>query len=202
MCKTEDIYSIQQRSCPQDRQLPTHYIRLFYLKRDDNVPLLTALSCIYLILKLQATGTTSSKRSSSGGSISRQTTPVQFAFVRTRSPLTKKQYQRRLKQFFDYLGLSGDTIEDQAQTFLARAKNESEYWVEDSILLYMNSQKDRVLITKEIAPGTLHNFYQPIKNFCKAHKLSNLLSSSIIDWENIENSLSQSKNWASDRSLR
>jgi hypothetical protein len=88
--------------------------------------------------------------------ISRQTTPVDFAFMSVRSPTTKKQYPRRLKQFFDFIGgLSGDTVEEQALAFLAQAKREPEYWVEDSILLFVNHQKDRVLITKEIAAGTL-----------------------------------------------
>jgi hypothetical protein len=92
--------------------------------------------------------------------ISRQTTPVDFAFMSVRSPTTKKQYPRRLKQFFDFIGgLSGDTVEEQALAFLAQAKREPEYWVEDSILLFVNHQKDRVLITKEIAAGTLYNFY-------------------------------------------
>jgi hypothetical protein len=120
--------------------------------------------------------------------------------MRARTPSSKKQYQRLLKQFFDYLGLSGETIEDQAQTFLAKAKNQPEYWVQDSIFLYLNSHKERVLITKEITPGTLYNFYQPIKVFCKAHKHNLQSSLAVIDWENIENSLPQSKSWASDRS--
>jgi hypothetical protein len=35
--------------------------------------------------------------------ISRQKTPVAFAYMSIRSPITKDQYARRLKQFFDQL---------------------------------------------------------------------------------------------------
>lgn len=128
--------------------------------------------------------------------ISRQTTPVDFAFMSVRSPTTKKQYPRRLKQFFDFIGgLSGDTVEEQALAFLAQAKREPEYWVEDSILLFVNHQKDRVLITKEIAAGTLYNFYQPIAIFCKRHKHS----LPPIDWDMLSESLPEAKRAANDR---
>jgi integrase len=128
--------------------------------------------------------------------ISRLTTPVEFAFMSIRSPTTKKQYPRRLKQFFDFIGgLSGDTVEEQALAFLAQAKREPEYWVEDSILLFVNHQKDRVLITKEIAAGTLYNFYQPIAIFCKRHKHS----LPPIDWDMLSESLPQAKRAANDR---
>lgn len=113
-----------------------------------------------------------------------------------RSPTTKKQYPRRLKQFFDFIGgLSGDTVEEQALAFLAQAKREPEYWVEDSILLFVNHQKDRVLITKEIAAGTLYNFYQPIAIFCKRHKHS----LPPIDWDMLSESLPKAKRAANDR---
>jgi hypothetical protein len=69
-------------------------------------------------------------RESESIAISRHTTPVDFAFMSIRSPTTKKQYPRRLKQFFDYMSLEGNTLEEQAQTFLAGAKKEQEYWVD------------------------------------------------------------------------
>jgi hypothetical protein len=74
--------------------------------------------------------------------ISRQTTPVDFAFMSVRSLTTKKQYPRRLKRFFDYLSLEGNTEEEQAKTFLGRAMKEPEFWVEDSILFYLNYHKE------------------------------------------------------------
>ncbi len=75
--------------------------------------------------------------------ISRQKTSVDFAFMSIRSPITKKQYPRRLKLFFDYLGLEGNSLEEQAQTFLIKAKEEPDYWVEGNILFYLNYHKDK-----------------------------------------------------------
>jgi hypothetical protein len=129
--------------------------------------------------------------------ISRQTTPVDFAFMSVRSPTTKKQYPRRLKRFFDYLSLEGNTVEEQAKIFLARAKIEPEFWVEDSILSYLDHNKERVLVTKEIEAGTLLNLYQPIVIFCKRHKHS---LPTTIDWDMISESLPQAKRAANDRS--
>ena len=60
----------------------------------------------------------SSSRRREKMTISRQKTPVEFAFMAIRSPITKKQYPRRLKMFFDYMGLKGNSLEEQAQTFL------------------------------------------------------------------------------------
>jgi hypothetical protein len=130
--------------------------------------------------------------------ISRQTTPVEFAFMSVRTPTTKKQYPRRLKRFFDYLSLEGNTAEEQAKTFLARAMKEPEFWVEDSILSYLNHHKERVLITKEIEAGTLENLYQPIVIFCKRHKHS-LPTTTTIDWDMLKKSLPEAKRAASDR---
>jgi hypothetical protein len=71
--------------------------------------------------------------------ISRQTTPVEFAFTSIRSPFTRKNYLRILRQFFDYVGIAEDTIEEKGQAFLKKAKEEAEknnnsYWAEDIIL--------------------------------------------------------------------
>jgi hypothetical protein len=93
------------------------------------------------------------------------------------------------------MSLEGNTLEEQAQTFLARAKKEQEYWVEDNILLFLNYHKNRVLKTKEIAAGTLYNYYQPIVIFCKRHKHS----LPPIDWDMLSKSLPEAKRAASDR---
>jgi hypothetical protein len=42
-----------------------------------------------------------------------------------RSPYTKKQYTKKLQHFFDYIGLKGNTLEEQAQAFLAQARSEA-----------------------------------------------------------------------------
>jgi hypothetical protein len=102
--------------------------------------------------------------------ISRLTTPVEFAFILVRSPLTKKLCPGRLKLFFDHLGLrgereEGDSIEEQGKAFLAKAKSEEPYWAGDSILFFLDHHKQRVLNKEGLAAGTLNNYYQTIKTF-------------------------------------
>ena len=105
--------------------------------------------------------------------ITRQTTPIAFALTSIRSIYTKKQYPGRLKAFFNYIGLPGNSLEEQAQAFLAQARkgmdNNNQYWTEDTILFFLEFQKQRI-DREEITAGTLVNFYSVIKTFCDAYK--------------------------------
>lgn len=76
----------------------------------------------------------------------RRTAPVTFALMSVRSPYSKEHYKGKLKEFFDFIGLSGNSLDDQGQAFLARAIEEknkdhdnnaisNDYWVEDTYLL-------------------------------------------------------------------
>jgi hypothetical protein len=91
----------------------------------------------------------------------RQTNPVQFAYTYLNSPETQRQYSQRLKHFFDHVGLPGRTIEEQGQAFLDEAR-ENKQWAEEKILLFLDSQKQRVL-KKEFAVGTSRNLFLAIK---------------------------------------
>lgn len=85
----------------------------------------------------------------------RRTAPVTFALMSVRSPYTKEHYKGKLKEFFDFIGLSGNSLDDQGQAFLAQAIEErnkdhdtntisNDYWVEDTILSFLDYQKERV----------------------------------------------------------
>lgn len=87
---------------------------------------------------------------------------MEFAFISIRSPLTKKQCPGRLKLFFDYLGLGGgDSVEEQGRVFLAKAKTEEAYWAEDNILLFLDFDKQRVLIKKNLLQAFLTTITKP-----------------------------------------
>lgn len=75
--------------------------------------------------------------------ISRHTTPVEFAFISLRSPLTKKQCPGRLKLFFDFIKMEGADVEEQGRVFLVKAKTEEAYWAEDNILLFLDHHKNK-----------------------------------------------------------
>lgn len=129
----------------------------------------------------------------------RQTNAVQFAFTYLRSPDTRRQYPRNLKLFFDYLHLLpggniiNNNLEEQAKAFLDKATGNPQ-WVEENILLFLDFHKQRV-IRKEIAAGTVKNFYRPIKTFYDAH--ADMLPS--LNWKRIARALPRAKPSSNDR---
>jgi hypothetical protein len=70
-----------------------------------------------------------------------------------------------LKLFFDYIGLPRNSLEEQGQAFLEKARSENQHWAQENIMRFSDFHKQRVL-KKEISAGTLRNFYRPIKTFC------------------------------------
>jgi hypothetical protein len=45
-----------------------------------------------------------------------------------KAPMTSEKYRGRLAKFFDFIGLTGGTMEERAKTFTERGKKEP-YWV-------------------------------------------------------------------------
>jgi hypothetical protein len=82
-----------------------------------------------------------------------------FVYAR-RAPETKRQYPRRLKVFFDFLGLEG-SLEVQAVNFLNAAKN-NKAWAEESLMKFIEHQKKRCVIG-EICGSTVPNYYKATK---------------------------------------
>jgi hypothetical protein len=114
----------------------------------------------------------------------------QFIYA-LRSSEAQKQYSIRLKMFFNFLDLHG-TIEEQAQFFLDNAKNNGVRWTQDSIINFINHHKQRVL-RKELAAGTLNNYFMAVKLFCEMNDLT------VINWKRISRGLPKAKVAASDR---
>jgi hypothetical protein len=64
--------------------------------------------------------------------------PVSYAFMFCNSPSTKTQYPRRLKLFFDFIGLEGEDLEEQGQAFLDHAKQEgARAWSSQQIMMLL-----------------------------------------------------------------
>jgi hypothetical protein len=77
------------------------------------------------------------------------------------SPSTQRQYPRRLKLFFDFIGLEGQDIEEQGQAFLDQTTQDPA-WANQNVMMYLDHQRQRVL-RKEITAGTLRTLWRPIK---------------------------------------
>ena len=65
---------------------------------------------------------------------------------------------------FDFLNLSGP-LEEQANQFLDKARQNIQ-WSQDSIMKFLDYHKERVRC-KELAAGTLKNYYRAAKLFCE-----------------------------------
>ena len=127
--------------------------------------------------------------------------PVEYAFMFINSPDTKRQYPKRLKLFFDFIGIEGgegeegkEDIEEQGLAFLDQAKREGSTWVAQNVMSYLNHHKERVL-RNEIASGTLKNLYRPIKTFCDAYPEI----SDSIPWKRILKAMPKVKLYSNDR---
>ena len=105
----------------------------------------------------------------------RQNRPVFYAFSYLRNNDSQRQYPKKLKKLFDFLGLpGGDDTEQQARIFLQKAKGGDPHWAQENIMAFLVYQRDRVTNKKEITAATLTNMYRPIKLFCEMNGLENL----------------------------
>ncbi len=81
---------------------------------------------------------------------------------------------------FDYLGLHG-SLEEQASEFLEKARQNAQ-WCQDSIIAFLDFHNKRVK-SKELAAGTLKNYYRAAKLFCEMNDLTT------INWKKISRGL-------------
>lgn len=84
-------------------------------------------------------------------------------------------------------------MEEQAETFCRRAKENGAQWVQASIINFISRHKQRVQ-NKEITAGTLKNYYWAVKLFCDMNDLA-----MGINWKRISRGLPSVKKAAADR---
>jgi integrase len=138
---------------------------------------------------LQAIKEIPSNNNSSKDRLTRQNSPVTYAF-NSLADKSKEHYTEKLKDFFDSIpGLEGNnsTLDEQGLAFLAKAKqevndNDNKYWIEDCMEDYLQSQKKRVE-KGEIGENTPSDYYWPIKRFCDRHKRN--LPTIDIEWDRL-----------------
>src|SRR5688500_3997499 len=108
-----------------------------------------------------------------------------------RSQITRDDYLRRLRIFFDYIDLlNGKPIEERCNIFAIKDK-ENNNWVFNNILRFLQYQKDRVE-QQQITGATLRNFVKAIKLFCE-------MSDIPIQWKKITRGLPKTRRYADDR---
>lgn len=111
----------------------------------------------------------------------------------TRSELTRKYYERRLKKFFDFINFENKSdIETRCNNFAKDARNVADgLWAVNLVIDFLQSQKNRVE-KKEITASTLRNFVKALKLFCE-------MADRAIPWKRITRGLPRAKMVANDR---
>src|SRR5689334_19744744 len=107
------------------------------------------------------------------------------------SPVTRNRYTTRLKRFFSFIGIEGDTIEERCRIFVEKGRHDSS-WVFGSIISFLQIQKERV-DKKEITGSTIRNYVKAIKLFTEMNDI-------LISWKKITRGLPKGRKWADDRS--
>jgi hypothetical protein len=108
-----------------------------------------------------------------------------------RSREVRRQYPNLLERFLDFCRLEGLDVEQKALGFFRLAKSDSQDEVEDLVIRFIISQKERI-DRAEITAGTLRNYVKAIKLFCKMNRIN-------IGWDIIARSLPKVKQYANDR---
>jgi hypothetical protein len=122
--------------------------------------------------------------------ITQQQNPLYPFMYALKSSEARRQYPKRLKMLFDYLELSG-SLEQQAIEFLDNAKQKGIHWAQESIMIFLDFHKERVR-RKELAAGTVKNYYRSAKLFCEMNDLT-------LNWKRISKGLPRAKNSSNDR---
>jgi hypothetical protein len=115
--------------------------------------------------------------------------PLDSFMYALKSSESRRQYPRRLKLFLDFIGLTG-TLNEQATEFLKRSKVDINT-EQDNLLAFLDFHKERVR-RKELASGTVKNYYRAVKLFCEMNDLS-------LNWKKISRGLPRVKKSSSDR---
>ncbi len=72
-------------------------------------------------------------------------------------------------QFFTSISISGDTLDEQADVFIQKARTEGVQWIQNSLIYYVLHNKPRINETKDLTAGTLRHYITVVKLFCETN---------------------------------
>jgi integrase len=102
---------------------------------------------------------------------------------------TKKDYLIRLGYFFDYLQVTGNTIEDRAVKFLEQAQPDHKY-AKDCLTGFVSYLKNDD--ARKLTGATIKNYFAAVKLFYEANAIG-------LNWKWIAKGLPPSSHVANDR---
>jgi hypothetical protein len=108
-----------------------------------------------------------------------------------RSQVTRDYYLRRLRIFFNHIGLLSNVAMEERCNLFATKGTKDPNWAFNCIIKFLQFQKERVE-KEEITAATLRNFIKSIKLFCE-------MSDIPIKWKKITRGLPKIRKHADDR---
>lgn len=120
------------------------------------------------------------------------------AFLYGKAPKSRLDYPRRLKMVLDFFGLPGETLNEQAETFIQKAKEKDIVWVQHSIMDFIEHYRKRVEIDKDLSAGTLKNYFLAFKLFVEMND-DKIPGAETIKWKRIAKGLPDVDYNAKDR---
>ncbi len=109
-----------------------------------------------------------------------------------RSPKTREKCIGRLRAFFDFIQVPEGDLTYRCKAFCERVRQEGAAgWLLANLLKFLQYLRDK-FERKEIAAGTVKNYYQAVKLFCDMNDIP-------IPWKKISKGLPRVRKFAADR---
>ena len=84
------------------------------------------------------------------------------------APESKRQYQRRLQVFLDFLRIDCLTVEEKSNKLFESDYKKGREWLENQLIKFFATQRAQV---DEISTETIRNYYKPVKLFCDMNSI-------------------------------
>ena len=92
-----------------------------------------------------------------------------------KSPESRKKIPQRLDQVFKALDISGSSIEERAEVFAKKARDDPQ-WLDTSMRSLVAGFKKRVEVEKDLRGITAKHYFSAIKNFCLINNIGTAIN--------------------------
>jgi hypothetical protein len=108
-----------------------------------------------------------------------------------RSPKTKEKCIGRFRTFLDFIQIPGEDMIHRCKVFCEMINSNNTPWLLANILKFLQYQREK-FERKEIAAGTVKNYYQAVKLFCDMNDIP-------VPWKKIRKGLPRVRKFGEDR---
>ncbi|HXX99182.1 MAG TPA: hypothetical protein VEL11_18995 [Candidatus Bathyarchaeia archaeon] len=108
-----------------------------------------------------------------------------------RSPKTKEKCIGRFRAFLDFIQIPGEGMTHRCKVFCEMINSNNTGWLLANVLKFLQYKREK-FERKEIAAGTVKNYYQAIKLFCDMNDIP-------VPWKKIRKGLPRVRKFGEDR---